>query len=207
MARSARLLFTFFGVLLFTLFTLSAHAQVGAEPAVVTLYGRVDSASAYAVITQIQAANGEKTEAPILLYIDSGGGELFAGAEIIDAIQASHRPVWTVSVSSAASMAAFIWSYGGKRFLLPHAFVMYHDGHGGAEGTPDQMASQLAMVNRIAGDFEKHIAALAHITIAEYRARAAREWRLVGEEAVVAGIATGVVNPSHYPIPNPGQQK
>jgi len=174
-----------------------------AQPAVVTMYGEVNDANAHEVISGIQAANREKSTAPIILYIDSPGGELFAGAGIIDAMDASRRPVWTVDVGIAASMAAIIHSYGIKRFMLPHALLMHHDARGGVSGSPAQMESQLSAMNRMVEGFERHVAKVAHLSLAELRAHEAITWWLLADEAVKAHLADQIVNPAQYPSPKP----
>lgn len=185
-------------LMLSLVFLVAAHAS----PAIVTLYGTVNEASAHQVISAIQAANRDtKNHDPIILYIDSGGGELFAGASIVDAMDASRRPVWTVDVRFAASMAAIIHSYGAKRYMLPRAVLMHHEASGGVEGSPAQMASRLASVSAIVEGFEKHVAKVAHLSLAEFRAREARNWWMLAEDAVKAHLADEIVNPPQYPSP------
>jgi ATP-dependent Clp protease protease subunit len=76
------------------------------------------------------------------MYINSGGGVVTAGLAIYDTMQYLRSPINTVCIGQAASMAAVLLSAGapGKRFALPNARIMIHQGSGGFRGnTPDVM--------------------------------------------------------------------
>ena len=72
------------------------------------------------------------------MYINSPGGEVYAGMAIYDAMQYVKPGVSTVCTGMGMSAAAMILSGGaaGKRFALPNAKVMIHQGSGGFRGTP-----------------------------------------------------------------------
>jgi ATP-dependent Clp protease protease subunit len=105
----------------------------------VTLYGDVDERTASIVVSQIQAANRLRTSAPILMFIDSPGGSVLAGNRIVDAMQASRRPIYTVDVEFAASMAAYIWAFGEQRYMMPRAILMLHDASLEGDGELDHL--------------------------------------------------------------------
>lgn len=196
MDRSARLLFTFFGMLLFTLFTLSAHAEVA------TLYGPVTDQSATQVIAQIQQANKDEPNGqPIILFIDSPGGSITAGWRIIDAMAASRKPVWTVCVSLCASMAAIEFEYGAQRGILPHAVLMFHHESGGAEGSAEQILAQGTVMRRQIVEIEEHIAKLARMPVREFREKETAQWWLLADDAIKAHLADIILVFEQYPLP------
>lgn len=82
------------------------------------------------------AANGIAPEdrKPIRLLIHSYGGELDYMWGLIDMIEASVTPVHTVNVGRAASAASLIFMSGHKRFMLPHAAVLIHEGSASMSG-------------------------------------------------------------------------
>lgn len=55
---------------------------------------------------------------PIILYLSSHGGEVEAGLELIDAIEASITPIYTVTLGVAYSMGLYISIAGHKRYAL-----------------------------------------------------------------------------------------
>lgn len=65
---------------------------------------------------------------PIWLYIQSGGGDVIAGLNLIDAMNASLTPVYTVCFSNCASMAFHIFITGHKRFCFKNSILLMHDG-------------------------------------------------------------------------------
>ena len=65
---------------------------------------------------------------PIWIYIMSYGGEADYMWMLIDAIKMSKTPVYTVNIGVAASAAAIIFIAGHKRFMMPNAHVLIHEG-------------------------------------------------------------------------------
>jgi ATP-dependent Clp protease protease subunit len=167
----------------------------------VTLYGEVNETSAHDTIEAIQAANKVKTNAPIMLYIDSPGGSVIWGGLIVDAIEGSRRPVWTVNVNIAASMAAIIYTYGAQRVMFNHAILMFHNASGGFSGTVPEAGSQLAMVQRLFAGYERHIAEQAKLTIEELRAKESENWWLLADEAMAAHLADRTSSAGAFPVP------
>lgn len=65
---------------------------------------------------------------PIHLYINSGGGECYAGLELVSVMRYIESPVYTTVLGLAASMGAVIASNGekGHRKALPYSRFMIH---------------------------------------------------------------------------------
>jgi len=92
------------------------------------------------VIAQLLFLESEDPEKDISLYVNSPGGVITAGLAIYDTMQYLRAPVSTICIGMAASMAAVLLAAGapGKRYALPHARIMIHQGSGGFRGaTPD----------------------------------------------------------------------
>lgn len=71
---------------------------------------------------------------PIWVYIQSPGGNLLYMSALLDAIELSVTPVYTVNMGYAASAAALIFMAGKKRFMLPRAKVLIHEGSAAFDG-------------------------------------------------------------------------
>lgn len=180
------------------LLLFSINARAGSS---VTLYTEVNDQSTADVINQIHAANRVDTTDPIMFYINSPGGDVFDGEMIIDAMKASRRPIYTVDIGWAASMAAIIWTYGEQRLILPNGILMFHEMHVQVAGTLSQVTSELTILNGIANSVADHICSLAGITKSEYELREAPEWRVSSQEALDSHLATGVTLVKDYPLP------
>lgn len=75
---------------------------------------------------------------PIKVYISSPGGDVVTLWSIIQTIQYSKTPVYTVNISFAYSAAAEILAAGQKRYSLPGTQTMFHRGsafYGGEQST------------------------------------------------------------------------
>ncbi len=98
----------------------------------------------------------------IWLYVNSPGGSAYAGMAIYDAMQYVQSDVATVCLGMGMSAAAMILSGGapGKRYALPNAKIMIHQGSGGFRGTPAdiQIAAReiLDMTRRMAEIISRH---------------------------------------------------
>ncbi len=63
----------------------------------------------------------------IYIIISSIGGSVTSGLSMIDQMLQSTKPISTLCLSEAYSMAAILLSAGQKRYILPHAKVMIHE--------------------------------------------------------------------------------
>jgi len=77
----------------------------------------------------IDQANGE----PLEVYINSGGGDIFAGSEIYSALRSYKGEVNIHVIGFAASVASVI-ACAGKSDIAPTAMVMVHNVSGRAQG-------------------------------------------------------------------------
>ena len=74
----------------------------------------------------------EKRE-PIKIYIDSWGGSIIDGFEIIDAIKSSKTPVYTYVTGAAYSCGLLVAISGKRRIAYPHSSFLFHEGSIGSE--------------------------------------------------------------------------
>lgn len=103
---------------------------------IVFLGTAVTDASANLVVAQLLYLNSVDQKKDIHLYINSPGGNVYAGLAIYDAMQMIQAPVCTYAVGVTASMGTGLLASGrkGKRFALPHATIHMHPTSGGAQG-------------------------------------------------------------------------
>jgi ATP-dependent Clp protease protease subunit len=103
---------------------------------IVFLGTAVDDNIANIIIAQLLFLESSDSKKDILLYINSPGGAVYAGLGIYDTMQYVKPDVATICTSMAASFGAVLLCAGaaGKRSALPHARVMIHQPHGGAQG-------------------------------------------------------------------------
>lgn len=111
---------------------------------VILISQQVDDDLAARVIGQLLLLHAEDGTADITLAINSPGGSVSAGLAMYDTMRAIGNDVATVALGMAASMGQFLLSAGtpGKRFALPHARVLMHQGSAGLGGSAVDIAIQ-----------------------------------------------------------------
>jgi len=102
------------------------------------------------VIAQLLFLEKEDPDKDVEFYINSAGGLVTAGLAIYDTMQIVKADIATICVGQAASMAAVLLAGGtkGKRFALPNARIMIHQGSAGFQGTPSDIDIQAKEVLR-----------------------------------------------------------
>jgi ATP-dependent Clp protease protease subunit len=105
---------------------------------IVFLGTEVEDDVANLISAQLLFLEGEDPEREISLYVNSPGGSAYAGMAIYDTMQYVRPDVRTVCLGMGMSAAAMILCGGapGKRFALPNAKLMIHQGSAGFRGTP-----------------------------------------------------------------------
>jgi len=88
------------------------------------------------VVAQLLHLESEDPDKDISLYINSPGGNVYAGLAIYDTMQFIKPDVSTICVGVAMSMAAILLAGGakGKRYALPNSKILIHQLSGGFEG-------------------------------------------------------------------------
>src|ERR671927_519304 len=96
----------------------------------------IDDQIANLLIAQLLHLESEDPDKDIFIYINSPGGQVYAGLAIYDTMQFIKPDVQTICVGIAMSMGALILAGGsqGKRFALPNSRILIHQPSGGFEG-------------------------------------------------------------------------
>jgi ATP-dependent Clp protease, protease subunit len=129
---------------------------------VVFLGSAVDDQVANLIVAQIIHLESEDPDKDISLYINSPGGQVYAGLAIYDAMQFVKPDVQTICYGIAMSMGALLLAGGaaGKRMALPNSRILIHQPSGGFEGQASDIAihakETLDLRDRIDGIYAKH---------------------------------------------------
>jgi ATP-dependent Clp protease protease subunit len=119
---------------------------------IITL-GEIDSESVNDIIQLIYEINDEDvkktTVEPIRLIINSFGGEMYSGLALIDVIESSQTPIYTICHGSAMSMALIIYAAGHHRLASKNVTFMYHEAAYPVEGKVVHHRQELQEVERV----------------------------------------------------------
>jgi ATP-dependent Clp protease protease subunit len=113
----------------------------------------VESQMANLIVAQLLFLNREDPERPIQMYIQSPGGEVYAGLAIYDAIQQISAPVSTTAVGLTASFGTVVLTGGapGRRSALPNATIHMHQPHvmNGGQGQASDIVIHANEIQRL----------------------------------------------------------
>ncbi len=118
---------------------------------VIMLGSEINSAVANLVVAQLLYLNRESSDRPIQMYIQSPGGEVYAGLAIYDAMQEISAPVSTTAIGMTMSFGTVVLATGrrGQRFALPNATIHMHQPLGGAQGQVTDMMIRVTEFQRL----------------------------------------------------------
>lgn len=131
----------------------------------------------------------------ITIMINSPGGSVVDGLQVIDTINFIKSDVSTMGLGMSASMGAVLLSCGkkGKRFVLPHSRVMIHQPSGGYRGTAKDVEIDFNMLMRCKDELYRILAENCGKSIEEMEALCDRDNWFIGQEAVELGIVDKVI--------------
>jgi ATP-dependent Clp protease protease subunit len=162
---------------------------------IVFLGTEVEASSANLVVAQLLFLESEDPEADIRLYLNSPGGDAYAGMAIYDAMQYVQPDVQTYAIGMAMSAAAMLLAGGaaGKRYVLPNAKVMIHQGSGGTRGTPADIQIAAREILSLTRRYAEVIAAHSGRDVERVLRDIDRDRFLAPDEAVAYGLADVVL--------------
>ena len=111
---------------------------------VLVLDGPLDDDNGTVLATQLLSLAGQDAKKDIALWIHSPGGSVPAMLAIRDVIRLVPCDVSTLALGLACSAGQFLLSAGtrGKRFALPHARILMHQGSAGISGSAVEVEVQ-----------------------------------------------------------------
>jgi ATP-dependent Clp protease protease subunit len=164
---------------------------------IVFLGQEVDDQVANLIITQMLYLESQDPEKDICLYINSPGGQAYAGMAIYDVIQHVAPDVATVCVGMGMSAAAMILSGGapGKRLALPNSRIMIHQGSAGTRGAPTDMEIALREVLATTKRMAEIIAHHSGRSVEQVENDIDRDYFMTAQEAKEYGLIDEIILP------------
>lgn len=138
----------------------------------------------------------QQSDKPINMYINSPGGSVIDGLQLIDTMNFINAPISTTCLGMAASMGAVILSCGekGKRFALPHSRVMIHQASGGFNGKSEDVKTSYEQLLRCQKDIYEILSQNIGVNYEEIERLCSNtdKW-FIGREAIDLGIVDKIV--------------
>lgn len=130
---------------------------------------------------------------PILLYVVSNGGEVDAGYELIDVIQNSKTPVYTINLGYQYSMGFLIGLAGHKRYATKNAKFLHHDGSNYVYDSGAKVQDRIRFDARVEERTKEYVLSRSNLTPEEYDAKFRVEWYMFADEAKERGFCDYII--------------
>ena len=155
----------------------------------------IDDTIANLIMAQLLHLESDDPDKDVFLYINSPGGSITSLFAIYDTMQYIKPDVNTVCMGMAASAAAVILAGGtpGKRFALPHARVMLHQPHGGAQGQASDIEIQARLIVQMREQLNRILADHTGQTYEKVSQDTERDYWMVAEDAVTYGVVDSIL--------------
>ena len=141
---------------------------------------------------------------PVYVFINSGGGDYYAGMSAYDHIKSIDYPVYTVIDGMAASAATFISLAGKKRYIMRSGWVLIHQiqtwmgGFTTFENLKDEMENSTNIMKSLNKMYNEN----TNIPKKRLDTFFKRDIYIDSEESIKLGIVDGI-----YPIESESNKK
>ncbi|MBO4557575.1 MAG: ATP-dependent Clp endopeptidase proteolytic subunit ClpP [Bacteroidales bacterium] len=134
-------------------------------------------------------------DSDISLYINSPGGEVYAGLGIYDTMQTISSDVHTICTGLAASMASIILAAGtkGKRSALQHSRVMIHQPMGGVSGQASDIEITAREITQLKDELYQILAQHTGKSVKQIVKDADRDYWMTSQAALEYGMIDEIV--------------
>lgn len=130
---------------------------------------------------------------PIKLLFFSPGGDLNVNNMLVDTISLSSTPVIGINCGVAASAGCFIYLSCHKRYSMPNAQFLIHQGAGSFEGTYDIVVAAIMNYQREIENLGKYILSRTKIPEEVFYENFSTDWYLDTDKALEYGLCDKVI--------------
>lgn len=167
------------------------------EKRTIYLKGEIDGTMAAETGAAIIWLNARDETKEIIIYIDSGGGNVPAGLDIYDAVKHSKAPTHGIVYRKANSMACIILQACTKRLAMRHSEIVIHNvtikPYKTHDFKEDCLAKTLAEISKVHERNNKILAERAGRTIEEIEKKCIEDVSMAAEEAKEFGLIDEIV--------------
>ena len=157
----------------------------------------IDDQIANLVVAQLLYLSREDSDREISMYINSPGGQIYAGLAIYDTMRMIPNKISTVAVGVTASFGTVLLAAGtkGQRYALPHATIHMHQPLGGAQGQASDIEIQAKEILRLKERLNEILADSTGQSIDVIVRDTERDFYMNAEQAVEYGLVDKVLTP------------
>jgi ATP-dependent Clp protease protease subunit len=173
---------------------------------IVFVGSQINDQVANLVVAQLLFLNREDPEKEIQMFINSPGGQIYAGLGIYDTMQQITAPISTVAVGFTASFGTVLLTAGtkGRRYALPNATIHLHQPLGGAQGQAADIEIQAKEILRLREQLNSILSEHTGQTVEKIAEDTDRDIFLTAQAAVNYGLIDGVLEPAQKEVEEEG---
>ena len=155
----------------------------------------IDDQIANVIVAQLLYLSREDPDKEISMYVNSPGGQIYAGLAIYDTMQMIPNKINTIAVGVTASFGTVLLTAGakGQRYALPHATIHMHQPLGGAQGQASDIEIQAKEILRLKERLNEILSHHTGRTTEEIIRDTERDNYLSAEQAVEYGLIDQVL--------------
>lgn len=163
------------------------------------LNGEIDDETVMPIVKAILRYNKEDANTPaderkpIILHINTVGGDVDSGHQLIDAMIESKTPVYVVNTSKCYSMGFLIYIAGKKRYATKNAKFLLHDGTTIVGDSSSKARDRMEFNDRIEARLRDAVLAWTSITKDEYIEHSRQEWYMFADDAKKYGVVDEII--------------
>ena len=157
----------------------------------------IDDQVANVVVAQLLYLSREDADREISMYINSPGGQIYAGLAIFDTMRMIPNKISTVAVGVTASFGTVLLAAGakGQRYALPHATIHMHQPLGGAQGQASDIEIQAKEILRLKSRLNEIMSESTGQTLDVIERDTERDFYMSAQQAVEYGLVDKVLTP------------
>ena len=161
----------------------------------IILTGEVCEELADSIAKQLLILDAEDSKAPIYMYIDSPGGDVYAGFAIFDTIRYVSAPVYLIGMGLIASAAALILLATPKerRLGLPNSRYLIHQPLGRSQGVATDIEIYAKDMEKTRAKLNKIIADETGTSLEQVTKDTERDFWLDSDEAEKYGLISKII--------------
>lgn len=161
---------------------------------VIMRYAFTDESVSKVIVELLQKSAALPPNEPLYLFMDTPGGSVTAGMDLIQAVKGLGREVKTIT-AFAASMGFMTVQNLGERIIMPYGVLMSHRASGGVQGQiPGEIDTRYVFWKTYLKRMASDVAERLDMSVEEYEAKHWNEWWISGEDAVSEDVADTLAN-------------
>lgn len=133
---------------------------------------------------------------PITIILNSVGGDVFSGMNVVDVIQQSVTPIKCIAMGLVASAAYYIYITAHKRYAFENSVFLQHDGSLSVSNSNSKAKQTMAFFDEMEKRIKQHI--LSHSVMSEefYDSKYDQEFYFYSDKAKELGVVDEIIGNS-----------